>query len=910
MARSPRSALIETLARRASIPQRFALIALVALAPLALLSAVLWREVSGDLHRLQMERAGVAYARTIWRVLHANGRTGVIDDMRVDALATAADRYDDLFRSGEMSAKLRRLISAHATSEAISEAALGLMKRVGDRSNLFLDDNSSSYFYMQLTIGDLPETAAAIAAGNALLDRSSPASAAPGLVFGRVKFALDHVERDALDALIATRNRVARERMSRVLARLHDDNASYELIGRTWFKERQQALLEGRSGFVPTTSPLLRLQHARAVETAQMLWSIAGQELMRALAEREQARQNAALGAALLLLAGIGLLAGLIWVVIQSIVRPWGALMDTTNAMSSGNVHTAIPCGDYANEIGDAARALEVFRVAIAERAVLAADLARERDALEERVMERTRELEQARTAAQESEQLLSQAMQSVHAGVWGYDTVTNLAWSSPQVAQICGRALRAEDLVDGIWNIIPEEQAQAMRAAPPDPLTGLHGLNMDVAIIHPDGGERWFHSTAVAMPDGRLVGLIMDVTARKRQELDLAEARRRAEDANAAKSRFIASMSHEIRTPLNGVLAMAAALRRTPLTAEQGRMLDVVTRSGDQLLAMLDDVLDIAKIEAGHVERRNDAFDLAPSVEAVAALYRESATEKALSLHVDVAVEARGVCTGDSLRLRQVLQNFVSNAVKFTEHGSVTLRVRRKGDNLRFEVEDTGIGVAETNARQLFLRFVQADTSITRRYGGTGLGLAICREFAELMGGAVGVTSVPGVGSTFWFEAPFAPVDAAQDLPRALTGPIRILAAEDNPGNRLVLDTLLAQAGLSADFVDDGAQAIEATRICAYDLVLMDLHMPHVGGVDAARAIRAGGGPNATVPIIALTANTQPESLKACRAAGMTGHVSKPIVPSALYDAIVAALRHEPPAETDLPLAHAQRPR
>ncbi len=908
MTDGPLSSFIETLGRRTSVAQRFVLIAFVALAPLALVSAVLWREVNHDLTRLRMEQSGVDYARAIWRVMHANGRTGEIDPMRIDALETAANRYDSTFESAEASGNLRRLISAQAAPEAISKAALVLMKHVGDRSKLFIDEETSSYFYMQLAVNDLPETAAAIAAGNALLDRSAPASAAPGLVFGRVKFALDHTERNAVDALAATRDPVAREAFSKVLERLRDDNASYELIGRTWFRERQEALLQGRSGFVPPTSPLLRLQHARAVETAQMLWSISGQELMRTLVQRQEARRSAALGAVLVLLAGISLLACLIWMVTQSILRPWAALMDTTNAMSSGDVHAAVPCRDYTNEIGDAARALEMFRIAIEERAALSADLARERDVLEERVMERTRELESARTAAQESEQLLSQAMQSVHAGVWGYDTITHTAWSSPRVAEICGKAFCAEDLIDGIWNIIPEDQAQAMRASPPDPLTGLHGLNMDVRINHPDGGERWFQSTAVAMPDGRFVGLIMDVTARKRQELELAEARRRAEDANDAKSRFVASMSHEIRTPLNGVLAMAAALERTPLSADQSRMLDVVIRSGDQLLAMLDDVLDIAKIEAGHLALQTEAFDLAPRVDAVAALYREIATEKALSLSVDIAPDAHGFCIGDPSRLRQVLQNFVSNAVKFTEHGGVVIRVRRHGDALRFEVEDTGIGV--TDAQHLFQRFTQADTSITRRYGGTGLGLAICRELAELMGGSVGATGVPGVGSTFWFEAPFAPVSAAHDETAGLNIAVRILAAEDHDGNRLVLEMLLEQVGLTAHFVTDGAQAIEVARVAAFDLVLMDLNMPNVGGIEAARAIRASGSPNAAIPIIALTANAEPDSLEACRAAGMTGHVSKPISPAALYDAIVTALRHVPEVETVEALARAQYPR
>jgi signal transduction histidine kinase/ActR/RegA family two-component response regulator len=453
---------------------------------------------------------------------------------------------------------------------------------------------------------------------------------------------------------------------------------------------------------------------------------------------------------------------------------------------------------------------------------------------------------------------------------------------------------MRGADMYDGAWDVVAPEEAIAIRAERPDPRTGVRGLNRDVRIIRPDGEERWIHCTATTTPEGRLVGLVMDVTQRKRQEIELAAARARAEAAVEAQSRFLASMSHEIRTPLNGVLAMAAAMERTPLQVDQKRMVAVMTSSGRQLLAMLDDVLDLAKIEADRLRLDLAPFDAAASVEAVAALFREAATAKGLTMWVDVAPNARGLFVGDALRVRQVLQNFVANAIKFTEAGDIAIRLTHSRGRLRFSVEDTGIGIDAAKASRLFERFAQADESITRRFGGTGLGLAIARELAHLMGGDVGVDSAPGAGATFWFEAPFAPAADCAQPPQAR--PARILAAEDNPANRLVLETLLRQADLSADFVENGAAAVDAARAIAYDLVLMDLHMPGMDGIEAARAIRALDGPNADIPILALTASAQPDTIAACLAAGMNGHVAKPITPATLYAAIAEALGAEPP--------------
>ncbi len=913
MDRRPRPDVIGLLSRRVSIGERFWLIAAIALAPLLIVTAALWREVGADLAHLNRERAGVAYARSVWRVMHGAAETGAVGADRIAVLDDARRRFDPLLATTRESAAFRSLLATGAAPAKVTQAGLFLMKRIGVSSGLFMDEAQSGYFHMQAALVALPEAAAAIAEADVLLAPGpQPANASPGLVFGRVKFGLDAAAHTMADAIDATADPVARAQMQETHRRLMVDAGSYERIGRRWFLERQKAIDAGQRDPVVPAAVLLRQQQVRALQTSEAAWATVGQNLAATLLQRETARRNAALGAAFVLLAGIAVLACVIWIVIASLLRPWRALMATMHAMTDGRLSAPAPCTDHDNEIGEAARALDVFRLAMAEREVLAADLARERDMLEHRVAARTRELETARAAAQESERLLSQALQSVQAGVWSFDRARGTSWSSPQAVQIVGKPLLRADFDDGVWDIVAPEEVAVLRALPRDPVTGLRGLNRDTRIIRPDGTARWIHCTGVPLSDGRIVGLLMDVTARKVQELDLAEARQRAEDATAAKSRFIASMSHEIRTPLNGVLAMAAALERTPLETDQRRMLDVMHRSGRQLLAMLDDVLDFAKIEADSIVLEAEAFDLAANVEAVAALFRESAREKALTLGVHMAPETRGLFIGDALRLRQVLQNFVSNAVKFTERGGVMVRVEMAGERLRIAVDDTGIGIGAAQAGRLFERFAQADGSITRRYGGTGLGLAIARELARLMGGDVGVQSTPGVGSTFWFEAPLPRAPAGVAATQAPARPLRILAAEDNPGNRLVLETLLAQAGLAADFAVDGAEAIEAARLRAYDIVLMDLQMPRVDGVEAARAIRALGGPNADVPIVALTANTQAESLAACRAAGMCGHVAKPIAPAALYAAITAALSDADfaDADADAGLASAATPR
>jgi two-component system, sensor histidine kinase len=387
---------------------------------------------------------------------------------------------------------------------------------------------------------------------------------------------------------------------------------------------------------------------------------------------------------------------------------------------------------------------------------------------------------------------------------------------------------------------------------------------------------------------------------------LQLAEARgAEAQAANAAKSIFLATMSHEIRTPMNGVLGMAQAMAAGDLPGPQRERLVVLQESGEALLTLLNDLLDFAKIEAGKLECEQIPFDLESVLNGATAAFSVYAAQKSLVLDTTISEAARGTYRGDPIRVRQILNNLISNALKFTEAGRVDVAVSRDGELLTLAVSDTGPGMPADLLHRLFGKFQQLDASTTRKHGGSGLGLAICRELCGLMGGAITAESVVGQGSTFTatlclprigapsMQAPDADerrpaMDAANEL--------RILAAEDNPVNRLVLKTLLAQIGVEPVLVEDGAQALAAWRDGAWDAILMDVQMPVMDGVAATLAIRQEerrrGLPR--TPIIALTANAMAHQLADYRAAGMDDCVAKPIRAQELYVTLERVLGDE----------------
>jgi signal transduction histidine kinase/CheY-like chemotaxis protein len=389
------------------------------------------------------------------------------------------------------------------------------------------------------------------------------------------------------------------------------------------------------------------------------------------------------------------------------------------------------------------------------------------------------------------------------------------------------------------------------------------------------------------------------------------------AEAGSRAKSRFLAVTSHEIRTPLNGVLGMAQAMENDALSPIQRDRVGVIRQSGAALLELLNDILDLSKIEAGKLELDCAPFDLEAVVRGAVDAFSASALNKGLAYTLDIDAAARGRYDGDAPRLRQVFCNLISNAVKFTEAGSVSVEVTAHDAGVRFSVTDTGPGVPPGFADRLFESFTQADSSTTRRHGGTGLGLAISRDLCRAMGGVIFVETPAEGGSRFVVDLPLArsPVEAAtpEAAPAATVpslaeaGPLRVLAAEDNAVNQLVLRTLLEQIGLEPTIVGSGTQAVEAWEAGDFDLILMDIQMPDMDGPEATRRIRAreaaSGRPR--IPILALTADVMSHQLETYAAAGMDGFVAKPIAVSELYAAIGRAVDAGPSSKAQAASRH-----
>lgn len=459
--------------------------------------------------------------------------------------------------------------------------------------------------------------------------------------------------------------------------------------------------------------------------------------------------------------------------------------------------------------------------------------------------------------------------------------------------------------------------------------------ISVGFRIRRQDETPGWADMSATSLRNdaGAVVGavaVIQDITERKLLEAELRRTRDDADAAMRAKSEFLAVMSHEIRTPMNGVLGMARLLERTALDSEQRDHVRTIIESGSALLGILNRILDFSKLEAGRADVDLVEFETEYLVSDCVGLLAPRAAEKGLRIAWDIAPTVPRFCLGDASRIRQVLLNFVGNAIKFTDQGGITVRVHgaelEEGQILlRFSVRDSGIGISAAAQARLFSEFTQADSTISRRFGGTGLGLAISKRIITMLNGEIGVESAEGRGSTFWFTVPLVPVARLSARDRGASGqmlpPLNVLVVEDNPTNQKVAASLLRQEGHTAAVAADGAAALAMIDDGSFDMVLMDVQMPGIDGLEATRRIRARSDAKARLPIIAMTANTFPEDIERCRDAGMDAHVGKPFDPDRLLDVMrqvllargvdvdgrLQAVRRERARQLELPITAAE---
>jgi two-component system, sensor histidine kinase len=469
---------------------------------------------------------------------------------------------------------------------------------------------------------------------------------------------------------------------------------------------------------------------------------------------------------------------------------------------------------------------------------------------------------------------------------------------------------------IDSRWRAVDEDGSDLpgdMHPAMVSLLTGKPVNNQILGIEQPDGVRRWLRvSSRPLFEDGpaspsHAVATFSDITEIVEKGQALQKAQVIADDANSAKGAFLANMSHEIRTPLNGVIGLTSVLCQTELSGAQREMVDLIKTSGETLERLLSDILDVSKMEAGKLEIVNAPMNLQDAVNGAALLIGLRADEKGISFNVHFGPGTDEAFIGDCVRIRQIISNLTSNALKFTSAGEINTKVEieERPDEvvktwLKLTVSDTGMGFDDESAQRLFSRFEQADSSITRAYGGTGLGLAICRSLTHMMGGSICVSSTQGVGSIFTVSIPLAraygrpqnvtPIVETMDgsverLEDFSDGPLRVLMAEDHPVNQRVTSLCLAPWGADITIAANGVDAVEAFKLARFDIVLMDMQMPEMDGLEATRQIRlleaASGAPR--TPIAMLSANAMAEHVSAALAAGCDNHIAKPIKPESL---------------------------
>ncbi len=580
------------------------------------------------------------------------------------------------------------------------------------------------------------------------------------------------------------------------------------------------------------------------------------------------------------------LVVSFLWFTRSRLVKPLAHLECAMQKLASGDTKIDVPAITRDDELGTMAKTVLVFKENAIQR-------------------------HQAEEALQKSEARLSGILEIVSAAVVSVDEACRVRLFNKGAQTTFGYAPE-EVLGQPLEMLMPQSIHDHHRKlvkefAISPKISRTMAERNEIAGLRKDGTEFPMEAGISRLDlngDTIFTAVLNDITDRKKSEADLLEAKELAEAANRSKSNFLASMSHEIRTPMNGVLGMVGVLLDSDLSPEQRKQAQTIKDSGELLLLLLNDILDLSKIEAGQVELELLDFDLQGLLDSVVALWESRLQGKGLTFSIEIAADVAPVLKTDPTRIRQILFNLIGNAAKFTKQGGVDLDIsqRHLTDDeleLRFAVTDTGIGVSPEAQSRLFTKFSQADGSVTRKYGGTGLGLVICKQLTELLGGEINFESAPGEGSTFWFTVRCAPGDAdaieseiwmpedtaidASETDR----PLRILVAEDNHVNQIVLQAMLSKFGHKIDMVGNGAEAVSAVMRAPYDLILMDVHMPEMDGITATQRIRDLSGETGNLPIIALTANAMKGDRETYLKAGMTDYVSKPINPQILFAAI-----------------------